>query len=88
MINLLGDFGMHWLLKEFVVDSNYRGKLIGTMLYHFSEKYIQSTMKEGWKVAIDLRSSVGLEKFYSNLGFSECPNESMGNGMEKIIFKH
>lgn len=85
MINLLGDYGMHWLLKEFVVHPNYRGKMIGTMLYRFAEKYIQSTLKEGWKVAINLRSSAGKEEFYRGLGFCECPHESMGSGMEKMI---
>lgn len=44
MINLLGDYGMHWLLKEFVVHPNFQGKMIGTMLYRFAEKYIQSTL--------------------------------------------
>ena len=85
MINLLGDFGMHWLLKEFVVHPDYQGKMIGTMLFLFAENYVKSTLEDGWKVAITLRSSNGKEKFYKKLGFYECTHKNVGNGMEKII---
>ncbi|SCP97926.1 hypothetical protein [Anaerobium acetethylicum] len=64
---------------------DYQGKMIGTMLYYFAEKYIQSTLKDGWKVAINLRASAGKEEFYRDLGFCICPYESMGSGMEKMI---
>lgn len=86
-ISLLGDHGMHWFVKDFIVNKNYQGKMIGTLLYHFCENYVKSTLKENWKVCIDLRSSKGKENFYESLGFKKMPDDFLGNGMEKILKK-
>lgn len=85
MISLLCKVGMHWQIKEFVVQPNYQGKMIGTILYFFAEKYIQSTIKNECKVSIEIQSSIEMHQFYQDLGFYECPNDNEGNRMEKII---
>ncbi len=84
-INWLGDYGMHWFMKEFIVRREYQGKVIGTFLYRFSENFIRSTLKENWKVCVDLRTSTGTENFYRGLGFQTMSGNKMGSGMEKII---
>ncbi|MCM1181686.1 MAG: GNAT family N-acetyltransferase, partial [Clostridium sp.] len=38
-INWLGDYGMHWFMKEFIVRREFQGKMIGTFLYRFSENF-------------------------------------------------
>lgn len=84
-INWLGDYGMHWFMKEFIVSREYQGQMIGTLLYRFSENFIKSTLRENWKVCIDLKTSKGKENFYRSLGFEIMSDNKTGNGMEKMI---
>ncbi len=85
MINLQGDFGMHWLIKDVIVHPDYQGKMIGTVLYYFVEEYIRSTLSDGWKVDVSVFSSPIGERFYTHLGFQTCPRRYMGSGMDKVI---
>ena len=84
-VNWLGDYGMHWFMKEFIVSREFQGQMIGTFLYRFSENFMKSTLKENWKVCIDLRSSKGQEGFYRSLGFQIMSESETGSGMEKMI---
>lgn len=84
-INWLGDYGMHWFMKEFIVSREYQGQMIGTFLYRFSENFIKSTLKENWKVCIDLRASKETKNFYRSLGFQTMSGNEKGSGMEKMI---
>ncbi len=84
-INWLGDYGMHWFMKEFIVSREFQGQMIGTFLYRFSENFMKSTLKENWEVCIDLRASKGQEGFYRSLGFQIMSESEMGSGMEKMI---
>lgn len=86
-INWLGDYGMHWFMKEFIVSREFQGQMIGTFLYRFSENFIKNTLKEKWKVCIDLRTSKGKESFYHSLGFQTMSENETGSGMEKMIEK-
>ena len=86
MINWLGDFGMHWFMKDFIVRSEYHGQMIGTLLCRYSENFIRSTMNEHQKVCIDLRSFRGKEGFYQSLGYN-IMSEETGAGMEKMLEK-
>lgn len=84
-VSWLGDYGMHWFMKEFIVHRDYQGQMLGTLLYRFSENFIRSTLQAGWKVCIDLRSSKGKESFYKSLGFKTLTTQESGSGMEKIL---
>lgn len=84
-INWLGDYGMHWFMKEFIVNKDYQRQMMGTLLYRFSENFIKSSMKADWKVCIALRSSKGKEKFYNELGFKTMAADENGSGMEKML---
>lgn len=85
MINWLGDRGMHWFMKEFIVHKEYQGQGIGTLLYRFSENFIKSTLQDGWKVCVDLRAARGKETFFQELGFQAMPTDKCGSGMEKML---
>ncbi len=84
-ISWLSDYGMHWFMKDFIVHGDFQGQMIGTLLYRFSENYIKSTIKPGWKVCIDLRASKGKEQFYTGLGFQKMTEKESGCGMEKML---
>ncbi len=84
-ISWLGDYGMHWFMKEFIVSPEYQKQMIGSLLYRYSENFIKSTLKDGWKVCLDLRSSKGKEPFYESLGFQVMTESETGSGMEKMV---
>lgn len=84
-INWLGDYGMHWFMKEFIVHKEFQGQMIGTFLYRFSENFIKNTMQTDWKVCIELRASKGKENFYHKLGFQTMTEKDTGGKMEKMI---
>ncbi len=42
---------------------------------------IDSQLKEGWRVKIEMVSAKGKEGFYEKLGFKLRPNENEGHGM-------
>lgn len=86
-INWLGDYGMHWFMKEFIVNKAFQGHMIETLLYRFSENYIKSNMEENWKVCIDLRATAEKESFYQKLGFHIMSEDTNGSGMEKMLEK-
>ena len=86
MISWLGDYGMHWFMKDFIVREEYRGKLLGTFLCRYSESFIKSSMKTGGRVCIDLRAFRGKEGFYQKLGYG-IMSEKTGFGMEKMLEK-
>ena len=87
MIHWLGDYGMHWFMKDFIVHPDYQGRMIGTLLYRFSENFIVSNMSAGQKVCIDLRSFKGKEGFYKTLGYKVMSESETGAGMEKMLEK-
>ena len=84
-INWLGDFGMHWFMKDFIVRKEYQRQMMGTFLYRFSENFIKSTLKDNQKVCIDLRAEKGKEPFYQGLGFRIMTENVTGSGMEKMV---
>ena len=86
MINWLGDYGMHWFMKDFIVRKEFQGQMLGTLLCRYSENYIRSMMKEHRKVCIDLRAFKGKEGFYRKLGYN-IMSEETGAGMEKMLEK-
>ena len=86
MIGWLGDCGMHWFMKDFIVRREYQGQMLGTLLCRYSENFIKSCMKTGGKVCIDLKAFKGKEGFYRKLGYN-IMSEETGFGMEKMLEK-
>ena len=84
-ISWLGDYGMHWFMKDLIVHEKYQGQMMGTLLYRFVENFIKSTLKDNQKVCIDLRAAKGKEPFYQSLGFQIMSENETGSGMEKMI---
>ena len=85
MARLLGDGGMAFYLKDFVILPEYQGKGIGKLLLEHVQDYIRNDMEEGWKTCLELMSAKGKEGFYEKLGFEERPTENGGAGMMKML---
>ena len=85
MGRLLGDGAMAFFLKDFVVDTAYRGCGIGKALLKHMEDYIRAQLKPGWKGYFELVSAQGKEAFYEKCGFHLQANDGSGAAMSKWV---
>lgn len=84
MVRVIGDCGMSFYLKDFVVIPAYQSNGIGKMLIESVEKYIRAEVGD-WAVSLELISTIEAEKFYERMGFDARPCEWDGPGMFKMI---
>ncbi len=75
------DKGYIAYLADVIVAPKYQGKGIGKALVSECIKYIDSQLKEGWRIKIVIVSTKGKEQFYEKLGFQIRPNDKDGAGM-------
>ena len=84
MVRVIGDGGMSFYMKDFVVIPSYQSKGIGRMLLESVEKYIKEVVGE-WTVSLELISTIEAQSFYEKMGFEARPCEWDGPGMFKMI---
>lgn len=87
MARLLGDKGMSYFIKDFVIHPNYQGQGLGRRLMDHINQYILNKIEENWAVCVELVSAKGKEAFYKKLGFTSLPNDFSDSGMRKMIRK-
>lgn len=87
MARLLGDKGMSYFIKDFVIHPNYQGQGLGRRLMDHINQYILNQIEENWAVCVELVSAKGKEEFYKKLGFTSLPNDFSDSGMRKMIRK-
>lgn len=85
MARLIGDDGMSFYLKDFVVVPACQSKGIGTLLIDALETYIRDRLPTGWAVSLELISTKEAVPFYRKMGFEERPCASDGPGMFKML---
>ncbi len=85
MVRLIGDGGMSFYIKDFVVIPPYQSRGIGTSLIESLEKYIRENITADWAVSLELISTKQAVLFYKKNGFEERPCEWDGPGMFKMI---
>lgn len=85
MVRLIGDGGMSFYIKDFVVIPLYQSKGVGTLLMERLEKYIRESISPEWAVSLELISTKEAVPFYKKKGFEERPCEWDGPGMFKMI---
>ena len=76
------DKGYIAYLADVIVKPEYQGRGIGSKLVSECISYIDSQLKEGWRIKIVLVSAKGKECFYEKFGFSCRPNDTFGAGMD------
>lgn len=85
MVRLIGDGGMSFYIKDFVVIPSYQGKGVGTLLIKTVENYIKDIKNDDWAVSLELISTKDAINFYKKHGFEERPCDWDGPGMFKMI---
>ena len=79
---LIWDGGYSALIKDVLVLPDYQGKGIGKEMVNRILGFLESKLKPGYKISVDLIAAKGKEGFYKQFGFSELPSEHKGPGME------
>lgn len=87
LVRVVGDGGYVAIIVDVIVLPDFQGKGIGKSLIKKIMKLINSDLKEGQSVFVNLMSAKGRESFYSQFGFCKRPNESTGCGMTQWIRK-
>lgn len=73
MVRVIGDGGMSFYIKDFVVVPAYQSKGIGKTLIQSVERYIREMIAPDWAVALELISTIEAQKFYEKMGFESRP---------------
>ena len=76
------DKGYIAYLADVMVIPEYQRQGIGKTLVSECIKYVDSQLKEGWRIKIVIVSAKGKEQFYEKLGFQIRPNDKYGAGMD------
>jgi len=83
MGRIVGDGAMYFYIQDVVVDPDYQNLGIGSALMKNIENYLFIEAKKG--STIGLLAAKGKEDFYTRYGYTNRPNELLGNGMCKFI---
>ena len=75
------DKGYIAYLADVIVKPEYQRQGIGKRLVSECIRFIDSQLKDGWRIKIVIVSAKGKEKFYERLGFTTRPNDQDGAGM-------
>ncbi len=85
MARLLGDGGMSYYIKDFVVRPDCQGQGVGAALMERIEAFIYKSLRPGWAVSLELISTQEAVGFYQKRGFEERPCDWDGPGMFRML---
>ncbi|WP_286235617.1 GNAT family N-acetyltransferase [Thalassotalea sediminis] len=83
MGRIVGDGAMYFYIQDVIVDPDYQGAGLGSILMDHIERYLSVAAKKG--ATIGLLAAKGKEAFYLRYGYLLRPNDMLGNGMCKFI---
>lgn len=79
---IIWDKGYVAYLADVMVKPEYQKQGIGKKMVNECISYIDSQLKDGWRVKIILLAAKGKEEFYDKFGFEVRPNENDGAAMQ------
>lgn len=83
MARLLWDRGYQAQLCDVMVMPAYQRQGIGRYMVTHLTDWLQSQLKPGWNLKLNLSAAPDKEPFYEKLGFRRRPCENAGSGMDK-----
>ena len=75
---VVGDFSIVCCLSDICVRPKYQGKGYGLMIVNKLKEMIESNVKPGEKMQIELTPTAGNEAFYQKAGFKYKPDKITG----------
>lgn len=78
MGRVVGDFSIVCSLTDICVKPEYQGRGIGLKIVNELKNMIESGVKEGEKMQIELTPTAGKEEFYKKAGFKYKPDVITG----------
>lgn len=79
MGRVIGDGAVYLHIQDVIVHPAYQRQGVGKLMMRHIMDFVDRTA--GKNTNVGLMSSRGREKFYSDLGFIERPNDRFGSGM-------
>jgi len=83
MGRVVGDGAMYFYIQDVVVDPNYQNMGVGSALMIKIENYLSVSARKG--STIGLLAAKGKEAFYVKYGYTQRPNDFLGNGMCRFV---
>lgn len=87
MVRLIGDGGMSFYVKDFVVVPEYQGRGVGSLLLSELKQYLLRQIEPGWAVSLELISTKEAVAFYEKHGFEQRPCDWDGPGMFQMVWR-
>lgn len=75
---VVGDGSIVCILSDICVKPEYQGKGIGLAITKYLKEKIESNVKDGEKIQIELTPTAGNEAFYEKAGFKYKPDKITG----------
>ena len=82
---VIGDGGYMYLVADVMVKPEYQKKGIGKQMIKDINNWFESIAADGQCIMVNLMATKGNEEFYSKLGYTIRPNETMGSGMVRWL---
>ena len=82
---LIWDRGYIVVVSDIIVRPEYQGLGLGRLIMETLMDEIQSYLKPGYKIMVNLMANKGKEGFYRKFGFIERPNDTVGCGMHQWL---
>lgn len=75
---VVGDYSIVCMLSDICVKPKFQGRGIGLKIVNELKRLIESNVKEGEKIQIELTPTAGNEPFYEKAGFKYRPEKITG----------
>jgi GNAT superfamily N-acetyltransferase len=85
MTRLVSDGGGVYFVVDVLVLPEYQRQGIGKALFGKAMAYVDSRLRDGWQLQVDLMAAKGKEGFYEAFGFVRRDGTEYGSGMMKRI---